>query len=682
MSAKGRASFCRNLLVFKLILLLLVLMVFLSIVAHQYVSNMAMSETPLDTHKTRTQLEYDNDHDSDLNAKPLSSYQYEIEELKRIKISVKNELRGLENRRLKLQAEISGYSSNIDSLKVQQSSLSKDVNQIRLALEQVRFEQEESKAYIPNIKAPHRILQDVNLKEKLSMPKSSYNCKMESCFDFSRCSLVSGFPVFFYDPYEFSVENLHLDQFILNSFSEYIENNVYRTKEPDMACIFVLVIGEIKQVSMPSPNDLQDLLQGLPHWNGDGRNHVLINLASSSKTKDLFREVNTGRAILAQSAFIYSAFREHFDVVIPPAFSLSAHDTAWKGLPLVSPLRRKFLLTYWGQYVPGKVVPSESSLSVSDHRRNRQQADIHNRRHLLSVVDSMSFSSSQSFYSQIEQAIVSSLKGFQHSYPGSISIDMACSQADTSSFVPSDWAICGTESIRKERLLQSTFTLIIPSLNISLYSSLAFQTRVFETLKYGSIPVILGSHGHMPLSEILRWDLASIALPTPRVTELPFFLQSIQDEDIASLRLKGRHFYTHYFSSTHAILDTLLALLRTRLQIPARAVNDEPYTSAFPPGFIPLKYEGPAPEPESDEVLGPIESPFPSDKYRHNFTQRLFHDVFNSPGDPFTLYPYTPFTQPLPSESKFLGKIFVLFQKSVSWGKGWDELSLLWDKTL
>lgn len=658
-SSKNRSSFCRNLLVFKLLLLLLAFMVFLSIVGHQYISNMAMSETPMDTHKTRTQLDYDNDHENEQNAKPLASYQYEIEELKRIKTSVKNELRSLENKRLKLQADISSYSTNIDNLKSQQSALLKDVKQIRMALEQVRFEQEESKSYIPNIKAPLRVLRDENLKENLPLPKSYINCQMESCFDFSRCSLVSGFPVYFYDPFEFSFEHAQLDKFVLDSFSSFFENNVYRTMRPSAACIFVLVVGEISQSRTPIVRELESFLHSLPHWNGDGRNHVLINLARSLKNTDIFKHVNIGRAILAQSPYLHSPFRDRFDILIPPALGSSTSEHSWKGLPSISPLRRKYLLSYWGQFITSSS-NRHSNLSNQRININQERDNMFNRgRRLLSIVDSMSFSPShsQSFFSQIEQAIASSLKNFQSSHPDSIIVDLACSQVDAaSSVVPSDWALCGTEAIRKEKLLQSTFTLIIPPLNSTLFSTLAFQVRIFEALKFGSIPIILGSSTHLPFMEILRWELASITIPIPRVTELPFFLHSIPDEDLASLKLKGRHFYEHFLSSTTSILDTVLALLRTRLQIPAKAIEDEPYVSAFPPGFTPLKQQGPLPESENDELLGPVEHPFPSEKFHHNFTQHLGHDPFNQPGDPFSLYPHMPFGEPLPSESKFLGE--------------------------
>lgn len=61
------------------------------------------------------------------------------------------------------------------------------------------------------------------------------------------------------------------------------------------------------------------------------------------------------------------------------------------------------------------------------------------------------------------------------------------------------------------------------------------------------------------------------------------------------------------------------------------------------------------PEDETDEVLGPVEPPFPSMTFKQNFTAYTQRDVFNKPGDPFHLFPFTPFEKILPSDAKFKG---------------------------
>lgn len=56
---------------------------------------------------------------------------------------------------------------------------------------------------------------------------------------------------------------------------------------------------------------------------------------------------------------------------------------------------------------------------------------------------------------------------------------------------PHDWALCGTDSSRKTILKDSTFTLIFAP-SEDLISSTLLQARVYEALRSGAIPVILG----------------------------------------------------------------------------------------------------------------------------------------------------------------------------------------------
>ncbi|XP_012944743.1 exostosin-like 3 [Aplysia californica] len=652
-----------NLTLLKFLLLLLALAVSLSLVIHHYLANLSTAgDFQPDPHRTRLIDGLPGDPDSELpHARPASgSRQQEIEELRRIKASVSNELRQLENRRLHLQADITDYAGKIDALKAEHGVLNKEVSQIRVSLEHIRFEQEERRLHAPNIRAPHRILRTVDPQEPLDMPGSAHHCRMESCFDFSRCSLVSGFPVFLYDPHRYALPGHPVTPGVASAVLSYLSRSSYRTEDAASACLFVLVLGETSAGSAPpSAGDVEDMLLGLPHWAGDGRNHLLLTLASSLATADLLTGVATGRAMVAQPFFTDTAYRPGFDLVIPPNFGPSVREGMWRHLPQISPVRRKLLLSYLGEYSPlhSQHPPSDHRLQPHDFPDNSPRGGKVAGRRPLSAIDS-SLLSSQTYFSHIEQAIVASLKSFQVSYQGSVDVDLSCGQFGRALTTPADWSLCDSASARRDRTIGSTFSLILLPLNASLESTLAFQTRLYEALNYGAIPVILGSHGLLPFAEVLRWESAAVVLPTPRVTEIPFFLQSFPDEAVSSLRLQGRHFFLNYLSSTESVLDTVLATLRSRLQIPPVTAREEPAPTAFPPGFVPLKYEGPEPEPESDEVLGPAETPFPSEAFRHNYSTSSVLDPFNSLGDPFTLYPYTPFEPVLPSEAKFKGSSF------------------------
>lgn len=54
-----------------------------------------------------------------------------------------------------------------------------------------------------------------------------------------------------------------------------------------------------------------------------------------------------------------------------------------------------------------------------------------------------------------------------------------------------DWCLCGDETKRKIFITQSTFTLIPAPLDINTISTAIMQTRIFESLKFGAIPVFL-----------------------------------------------------------------------------------------------------------------------------------------------------------------------------------------------
>lgn len=94
-------------------------------------------------------------------------------------------------------------------------------------------------------------------------------------------------------------------------------------------------------------------IKNLPFWGGDGRNHVLLNLARrelSVGSGDAFYGASTGRAMIAQSTFKLHQFRSEFDLVTPPALGPPGGDV-WADCAPISPARRKYLIRYVVQMV-------------------------------------------------------------------------------------------------------------------------------------------------------------------------------------------------------------------------------------------------------------------------------------------------------------------------------------------
>uniref|UniRef100_H2ZHK8 Exostosin-like 3 n=1 Tax=Ciona savignyi TaxID=51511 RepID=H2ZHK8_CIOSA len=132
------------------------------------------------------------------------------------------------------------------------------------------------------------------------------------------------------------------------------------------------------------------------------------------------------------------------------------------------------------------------------------------------------------------------------------------------------------EGDRLAVLSRSTFALILPAEDRNLLFTPLFSTRLIEALQSGAIPVLLGTHTRLPFSEFISWEKAAIILPQARVTELPFLLSNIPHAEIISMRRQGRFLYDTYLSTPPQVVESTLALLRTRLQIPALPVEDVP----------------------------------------------------------------------------------------------------------
>ncbi|KAL8220640.1 UNVERIFIED_CONTAM: Exostosin-1c [Gekko kuhli] len=177
-------------------------------------------------------------------------------------------------------------------------------------------------------------------------------CRMETCFDFSKCR-ENGFKVFVYpsesgDP----VSESYLK--IITS----LEESRYYTPNPKEACLFVLNTDTLDRdhLSIQYVHNINEKIQGFPLWN-DGRNHLIFNLYSGTwpnYTEDLGFDI--GQAILAKASFYIENFRPGFDISIP----LFSKDHPQKGgergwLHKTSlPPKKKYLLVFKGKrYLTG-----------------------------------------------------------------------------------------------------------------------------------------------------------------------------------------------------------------------------------------------------------------------------------------------------------------------------------------
>ncbi|CAK1599869.1 unnamed protein product [Parnassius mnemosyne] len=614
----------------RVIVMVSVILFVVPLFTHYYLSKYETSSISLGSSSVRHTLEAL----GDISTMNVVDLKLRIEEMLRIKASVSTELRELEEKRGRLQREAAAASAKADNVKAEYARATAELQRLRVSADQARLAQLEAiRRDTPELAPPAQILpsQPPSILPSIK-PSAEIHCRMHSCFDYSRCSLTSGFPIYFYDPDIFSpLAGAEVDGFLKTTLRQTLGYNAHLTQNPSVACLYIVLVGEsfpFEKSVLPSTEPYKLMLnetaiKTLPYWGGDGRNHVLLNLARrelSVGSGDGFTGVSIGRAMIAQSTYKLDQFRPEFDLVTPPALGPPGGDV-WADCAPIAPARRKYLLSFQGS----------QSTTNSINRDNDT--------FLIDVLQKMASAgpASDLFYLQFE-----------------------CDPpVEKHAIIPiGDWALCGTDRSRRSVLKDSTFVLILAPGDSSYTTTALLQARLYEALRSGAIPVLLGGDRiRLPYDEVLDWRRAVLSLPKARVTELHFLLRALSDSDLLAFRRQGRVLWERYLSSVQANIDSLLATIRTRLNIPALPASPIMGTPAFNDSFSPPKLEPPAVDTEPEETLGPLEAPYPSPAYRRNYSLSLLHgyEMWNEWGEPFSLYPQLPWDPPVTSEARFMG---------------------------
>ncbi|KAF5283760.1 hypothetical protein FQA39_LY17198 [Lamprigera yunnana] len=634
----------------RIILILSAILFLVPLITHYYLSTVESNSIHI-THSAHSHV----DLPENLNYLSDMDLKSRIEELYRIKGSVSSELREMESKRQKLQQELQAYTKTIEQLKFELSHHQTELNRLKISVEQAQVAQKEAiEQNTPDLALPKQLMPNQLPLIYPSIPKSATkNCQMFSCFDHSRCALTSGFPVYLYDPDQFTVmhNNWDVDGFLKTTLKQTLGYNPHLTNNPQVACVYLVLVGEaLKDNDEISdtfgnrnfPLD-SDALKRLPYWGGDGRNHVLLNLARrdlSVASGDIFSNVDTGRALLVQSTFSRHCFRHNFDLIISPVLGPPGGDV-WQECSPMLPARRKYLLSFQGEI---KQNMSRKFLNPTNPYG----------------LDDSDFTTGDHYYYELDQFIIEHLKEMEKtSMSDKFYFEFECIPAndDNINIGLQDWALCGTDSSRKSFLKDSTFVLMFAPSTTEYISTTLLQARIYEALRSGAIPVILGGDQvRLAYDEVLQWKRICIFLPRVRITELHFLLRTIPDSDILVMRRQGRLMWEKYLASVQSTLDTIVAILRYRLNIPPLPVDSVPAVSVFNDTFQPMQVIVSV-DGEQDESLGPLEPSYNSPLYRRNYSLLLTqgHQIWNDWGDPFHLYPTLPTDPLLPSDAKFLG---------------------------
>lgn len=152
-------------------------------------------------------------------------------------------------------------------------------------------------------------------------------CRMETCFDYSKCS--KHFKVYVYPPSGIDDGIMGLGSAgdvplvpspVYQKVLDVITESRYYTSDPTKACLFVLAIDTLDRDNLSADyvRNVPSRLQRLKYWNG-GKNHVIFNLYSGTWPEYAEDDLgfDTGQAILAKASMSISSFRHGFDISIP-----------------------------------------------------------------------------------------------------------------------------------------------------------------------------------------------------------------------------------------------------------------------------------------------------------------------------------------------------------------------------
>lgn len=200
----------------------------------------------------------------------------------------------------------------------------------------------------------------VNLKRRTTdkSSRTNYNmCRMETCFDFSKCR--GEFKVYVY-PQEVTEDNVSpLPSASYQKLLNVLEESRYYTSDPSQACLFVLSLDTLDRdrLSADYVRNLPSRIQRLSLWN-NGMNHVIFNLYSG--TWPDYTEENLdfdpGMAILAKASMSVNHLRPGFDISIPLFHKKHPEKGGDPGFVVSNnfPLNKKYLLAFKGKrYVHG-----------------------------------------------------------------------------------------------------------------------------------------------------------------------------------------------------------------------------------------------------------------------------------------------------------------------------------------
>ncbi|XP_049858631.1 exostosin-1 isoform X1 [Schistocerca gregaria] len=367
-------------------------------------------------------------------------------------------------------------------------------------------------------------------------------CRMETCFDFSKCE--NDFRVYVYPIYEDPDSGTVLTpsplyQKVLN----VIQESRYYTSDPSQACLFVLGIDTLDRDSLSTDyvRNVPARLQKLRLWN-DGLNHVIFNLYSGTWPDYLEDNLgfDPGKAILAKASVSLTHLRPGFDVSIPLFHKNHPERGGESGYVTTNnfPVTKKYLLAFKGKrYVYG----------IGSETRNLLY-HLHNEKDIVLVTTC------------------------RHGKSWKELKDDRC-EKDNTEYDRYDYEVL---------LQNSTFCLVPRGRRLGSF-------RFLEALRAGCVPVLLSNGWALPFAQVIDWHQAVVWADERLLLQVPDIVRSVPATKVLALRQQTQVLWERYFSSIEKIVFTTLEIIRERLpRQPSRegfAWNWSPGALVALPGF-------------------------------------------------------------------------------------------------
>jgi len=532
-----------------------------------------------------------------------------IEDLRRIKFSINNELRLLESEKVKLLREKASLASKNEKLSTQINRSKFQLKQLELDLSASRkrkFEQNcDSERISPIVFKPLESV-DIDLYSISSQFRNYDHLKSPNTtkqdrhgFDFSRCPLTKEFKFHLWR--DEPVNESKLSVSLASLAREILLKHNQHTNDAKQACLILSLA-------------YQDTDLGLEP------NVLVLNL---DKDDNINQNLMRGAAI-ASSSFQENSFRDKIDLVLPNTWRPPVDfDSILGSLPSQSPTDRKYLVSYFG---------------LNGHDVTRwDEAE--------SKLDYLS--SLERILQVIHRNSLDDLFLFIYS----------CG--------PSSKSHCYEE--RDKMIEMSTFLIILPSTEDIDHNT---NDLIYLSLSRGTIPVIFGKERtRLPFDEVIDWTRAALLLPTARLSEFHLILRSISPADLYQLKYHGRHVFLNHLATAKQILDTAISIMSlNRFNYPPPPIQNietiDYYdsqerlidTNCTMDSCLDSKSES-LTGLFSTEILGPREKPLASGSFNRNFSLVLTasYELWNNPMySPFQLFPSLPNDPLLPSEYKFI----------------------------